>query len=117
MRVCACAWQAWQACSERARVRARVYVWALSVGRQWAGRAQRRTLPLTLTLTLTLTRTLALTRTLTRTLTLYCAARIFLELSIGGEAAGRVECGLYGNQVPRTAENFRALCTGEKGAA
>ena len=48
---------------------------------------------------------------------LYCAARIFLELSIGGEAAGRVECGLYGNQVPRTAENFRALCTGEKGAA
>ena len=48
---------------------------------------------------------------------LYCAARIFLELSIGGEAAGRVECGLYGNQVPRTAENFRALCTGEKGSA
>ena len=48
---------------------------------------------------------------------LYCAARIFLELSIGGEAAGRVECGLYGNQVPRTVENFRALCTGEKGAA
>ena len=43
------------------------------------------------------------------------AARVFLELSIGGEAAGRIECGLYGKQVPRTAENFRALCTGEKG--
>ena len=73
MRVCACAWQAWQACSERARVRARVYVWALSVGRQWAGRAQRRTLPLTLTLTLTRTRTLALTLTLNLTLTLTLA--------------------------------------------
>ena len=46
---------------------------------------------------------------------LHCAARVFLELSIGGEAAGRIECGLYGKQVPRTAENFRALCTGEKG--
>jgi len=42
-------------------------------------------------------------------------SRVFLELSIGGEAAGRIECGLYGKQLPRTAENFRALCTGEKG--
>ncbi|KAJ1901236.1 hypothetical protein LPJ71_005706, partial [Coemansia sp. S17] len=41
--------------------------------------------------------------------------RVFFDISIGDTPAGRVIMELYADKVPKTAENFRALCTGEKG--
>jgi hypothetical protein len=40
---------------------------------------------------------------------------VFFDITIGGAPAGRIEMTLRADVVPRTAENFRALCTGEKG--
>ena len=40
---------------------------------------------------------------------------VFFDMSIGGAPAGRIEMTLSADVVPKTAENFRALCTGEKG--
>ncbi|CAB3404908.1 unnamed protein product [Caenorhabditis bovis] len=41
--------------------------------------------------------------------------RTFFDITIGGKAAGRIVMELYSDIVPKTAENFRCLCTGEKG--
>ncbi|XP_036372496.1 peptidyl-prolyl cis-trans isomerase D [Megalops cyprinoides] len=41
--------------------------------------------------------------------------RVFLDVDIGGERVGRIVLELFADVVPKTAENFRALCTGEKG--
>ncbi|KMZ59262.1 Peptidyl-prolyl cis-trans isomerase B [Zostera marina] len=41
--------------------------------------------------------------------------RCFMDISIGGEMEGRIVVELFSSVVPKTAENFRALCTGEKG--
>merc|ERR1719287_262344 len=41
--------------------------------------------------------------------------RVFFDMSIGDEDAGRIEIELFAKVAPKTAENFRCLCTGEKG--
>ncbi|EFJ12912.1 hypothetical protein SELMODRAFT_115473, partial [Selaginella moellendorffii] len=41
--------------------------------------------------------------------------RVFFDITIADDPAGRVVMELFADKVPRTAENFRALCTGEIG--
>ena len=40
---------------------------------------------------------------------------VFFDIEIAGKAEGRITFELYADVVPKTAENFRALCTGETG--
>ena len=40
---------------------------------------------------------------------------VFLDVETDGGSLGRIVIELHSDIVPKTAENFRALCTGEKG--
>merc|ERR1711990_296763 len=48
-------------------------------------------------------------------LALGARTKVYFDVAVDGAPLGRVEFELYNEIVPKTAENFRALCTGEKG--
>ena len=43
------------------------------------------------------------------------SSKVFLEITAKGEIMGKLNFELFNSVVPKTAENFRCLCTGEKG--
>ena len=41
--------------------------------------------------------------------------RVYFDITIGNQPTGRITMELYADVTPKAAENFRCLCTGEKG--
>ena len=44
-----------------------------------------------------------------------CMYKVYFDMEVGGKDVGRITFELRADVVPKTAENFRQLCTGEAG--
>ena len=55
------------------------------------------------------------TRAYSRTTTALANTKVFFDMEVGGEDVGRITFELRDDVAPKTTENFRALCTMEKG--
>lgn len=42
-------------------------------------------------------------------------SKVYFDVEIGGQVEGRITFALFGEETPKTVENFRQLCTGEPG--
>merc|ERR1711974_528502 len=54
-------------------------------------------------------------RNISPTVTTMATTRVFFDMTADGAPVGKIIMELRNDVVPKTAENFRALCTGEKG--
>lgn len=45
----------------------------------------------------------------------FVSRQVFFDMEIGGKAAGRIEIGLFGGSVPKTARNFKELAEKPEG--
>jgi peptidyl-prolyl cis-trans isomerase A (cyclophilin A) len=55
------------------------------------------------------------TRLVAVTLSVMTSPHVYFDIEANGEPMGRITMKLHADVVPKTAENFRALCTGEHG--
>lgn len=55
------------------------------------------------------------TRAFSGSSSLFANPKVYFDMEVGGEEVGRITFELRADVVPKTAENFRQLCTKEKG--